>query len=107
MLWPIEIEKGCSMPRKILLVEDDAVIALSEAQVLKRHSYDVVMAHTGEKAEAEDISRRVQRGENIESAELTRYRKDGSPIRVRLSMGLIKEDGRTFGAVAIYKRTDG
>ncbi|TVR33321.1 MAG: PAS domain S-box protein [Spirochaetaceae bacterium] len=38
------------MAKKILLVEDEAIIAMSEAQLLKRHGYEVVTAHNGERA---------------------------------------------------------
>ena len=38
------------MSKKILLVEDEALIAMSEAQMLKTHGYDVVTAYKGEKA---------------------------------------------------------
>ncbi len=38
------------MPKKILLVEDEAIIALSEAQMLERHGYAVATAHSGESA---------------------------------------------------------
>jgi PAS domain S-box-containing protein len=36
--------------RTILLVEDEALIAMAEAQMLKKHGYDVVTAYNGEKA---------------------------------------------------------
>jgi len=35
---------------KILLVEDEALIAINEAQMLKKHGYEVVTAYNGEKA---------------------------------------------------------
>jgi PAS domain S-box-containing protein len=38
------------MPEKILLVEDESLIALNEAQMLKKHGYEVVTAYNGEKA---------------------------------------------------------
>jgi PAS domain S-box-containing protein len=38
------------MSEKILLVEDEAIIALSEAQMLERNGYDVVTAHSGQAA---------------------------------------------------------
>jgi len=38
------------MSKKILLVEDEALIAMNEAQMLKKHGYEVVTAYTGEKA---------------------------------------------------------
>ena len=38
------------MSKKILLVEDEVIIAMSEAQMLKRHGYEVVTAHNGAKA---------------------------------------------------------
>ncbi|MFW6213499.1 MAG: PAS domain S-box protein [Spirochaetota bacterium] len=38
------------MPKKILLVEDEAIIALSETQMLKRHGYEVVTVHEGQTA---------------------------------------------------------
>ncbi len=38
------------MSKKILLVEDEALIALSEAQMLKKYGYEVVTAYNGEKA---------------------------------------------------------
>ncbi|MFP4484208.1 MAG: PAS domain S-box protein [Spirochaetaceae bacterium] len=38
------------MSKKILLVEDEALIAMSEAQMLKKHGYEVVTTHNGEKA---------------------------------------------------------
>ncbi|WP_319478498.1 PAS domain S-box protein [Marispirochaeta aestuarii] len=38
------------MPKKILLVEDEAIIALSEARVLKKHNFIVDTAFNGENA---------------------------------------------------------
>ena len=38
------------MAKKILLVEDEAPIAMNEAQMLKKHGYEVVTAYKGEKA---------------------------------------------------------
>lgn len=38
------------MSKRILLVEDEALIALSEAKMLEKHGYEVVTAHSGEKA---------------------------------------------------------
>ncbi|MCF7939550.1 MAG: PAS domain S-box protein [Spirochaetales bacterium] len=38
------------MSKKILLVEDEALIAMSQAKVLKKHEYEVVTAYSGEKA---------------------------------------------------------
>ena len=38
------------MKEKILLVEDEAVLAMSETQMLQKHGYEVVTAHSGEKA---------------------------------------------------------
>ncbi|MCF7929064.1 MAG: PAS domain S-box protein [Spirochaetales bacterium] len=38
--------------KKILLVEDEAILALSEAKLLERHGYEVSTAYTGEKAVA-------------------------------------------------------
>ena len=38
------------MSKRILLVEDEALIALNEAQMLKKHGYEVVTAYNGEKA---------------------------------------------------------
>ena len=38
------------MSKKILLVEDEALIAMNEAQMLKKHGYEVVTAYNGEKA---------------------------------------------------------
>ncbi len=38
------------MSKKILLVEDEALIAMNEAQMLKNHGYEVVTAYNGEKA---------------------------------------------------------
>jgi CheY-like chemotaxis protein len=38
------------MPKKILLVEDEALIAMNEAQMLKKHGYEVVTVYNGEKA---------------------------------------------------------
>ena len=48
------------MSKKILLVEDEAIIALSEAQMLKEHGYAVVTTGSGERAieAAETILRR-------------------------------------------------
>ncbi len=37
-------------PRTILLVEDEALIAVMERETLKRHGYNVVLASSGEKA---------------------------------------------------------
>jgi PAS domain S-box-containing protein len=36
--------------KTILLVEDEALIAMAEAQVLRKHGYGVVIVHNGEKA---------------------------------------------------------
>ncbi len=38
------------MAKKILLVEDEALIALSERRLLEKHGFDVEVAHSGEKA---------------------------------------------------------
>ena len=38
------------MSKKILLVEDEALIAMNEAQMLKKHGYEVVTAYNGKKA---------------------------------------------------------
>lgn len=38
------------MPAKILLVEDEALIALDEARMLERHGYETVTAYGGEQA---------------------------------------------------------
>ena len=38
------------MLKKILLVEDEALIAMNEAQMLKKHGYEVVTASSGKKA---------------------------------------------------------
>lgn len=38
------------MPNKLLLVEDEALIALSESRLLEKHGFDVEIAHSGEKA---------------------------------------------------------
>src|SRR6056297_3121901 len=38
------------MPKKILLVEDEVLIAMNEAQTLEKHGYEVVSAHKGEEA---------------------------------------------------------
>ena len=38
------------MPNKILLVEDEALIAMSEAKMLEKHGYEVVSVYNGEKA---------------------------------------------------------
>jgi len=38
------------MKKKILLVEDEALIAMNEAQMLKKHGYEVVTVYNGEKA---------------------------------------------------------
>ncbi|MFW5712318.1 MAG: PAS domain S-box protein, partial [Spirochaetota bacterium] len=38
------------MSKKILLVEDEALIAMVEAQLLKKHGYEVVTVYNGEKA---------------------------------------------------------
>ncbi len=38
------------MSKKILLVEDAAILALSEAKIIKRHGFDVVTAHSGTQA---------------------------------------------------------
>lgn len=63
----------------------------------------ITLPEREERAEARDISERVQNGEDIGTHELVRYRKDGSPVHVLLSVGLIKEYGETIGAVASYK----
>ncbi|MDZ7793232.1 MAG: PAS domain S-box protein [Spirochaetia bacterium] len=38
------------MTKKILLVEDEALIAMNEAQMLKKHGYEVVTVYNGENA---------------------------------------------------------
>src|SRR6056297_2153210 len=38
------------MPKKILLVEDEAILALSEAKMLEKNGYEVTTAYSGEKA---------------------------------------------------------
>ncbi len=38
------------MGKKILLVEDEAIIAMSQAAVLKKHGFEVLNAYSGEKA---------------------------------------------------------
>ncbi|MDZ7793230.1 MAG: PAS domain S-box protein [Spirochaetia bacterium] len=38
------------MTKKILLVEDEAIIAMNQAQILKKHGYEIVTVHNGEKA---------------------------------------------------------
>jgi len=38
------------MSKKILLVEDEALIAMNEAQMLKKHGYEVITVYNGEKA---------------------------------------------------------
>lgn len=38
------------MSKKILLVEDEALIAIDEARMLEKHGYEVVSAYSGEKA---------------------------------------------------------
>jgi PAS domain S-box-containing protein len=38
------------MSKKILLVEDEVLIAMNEAQMLEKHGYEVVTAHKGDKA---------------------------------------------------------
>ena len=38
------------MTKKILLVEDEALIAMTEAKMLEKHGFEVVTAYTGEKA---------------------------------------------------------
>ena len=38
------------MSKKILLVEDEALIAMNEAQMLKNHGYEVITVYSGEKA---------------------------------------------------------
>jgi len=39
-----------TMSKKILLVEDEALIAMNEAQMLKKHGYEVITVYNGEKA---------------------------------------------------------
>src|SRR6056297_2558450 len=46
----ITSKQVCFMSKKILLVEDEALIAMNEAQMLKKHGYEAVIAHKGEKA---------------------------------------------------------
>ncbi|MFW5714915.1 MAG: PAS domain S-box protein [bacterium] len=38
------------MKKKILLVEDEAIIAISEAQMLQKHGFEVITAYKGERA---------------------------------------------------------
>jgi PAS domain S-box-containing protein len=38
------------MPKRILLVEDEALIAMNEAHMLKKYGYEVITAYSGEKA---------------------------------------------------------
>jgi len=49
------------MPRNILLVEDEVIIALSEKMVLEKHGYSVTIATSGEKAvETVEKSREIE-----------------------------------------------
>ena len=45
-----EDDSRTALPKKILLVEDEAIIALAEAACLKRKGYSVITAPSGEKA---------------------------------------------------------
>ncbi|MFO7850317.1 MAG: PAS domain S-box protein [Spirochaetia bacterium] len=48
------------MSKKILLVEDEAPLAINEAQMLKKHGYEVITAYNGEKAvETVDSDREI------------------------------------------------
>jgi len=38
------------VPKKILIVEDEAIIAMSEAQMLEKHGFEVSTVHNGDKA---------------------------------------------------------
>lgn len=38
------------MTKKILLVEDEAIIAMTTSKMLQKHDFEVVTAHKGEKA---------------------------------------------------------
>ncbi|MDZ7795324.1 MAG: response regulator [Spirochaetia bacterium] len=38
------------MKKKILLVEDEAIIAMTTAKMLKKHDFEVITAYQGEKA---------------------------------------------------------
>ena len=68
------------MAKKILLVEDEAILALSESKILERHGYEVVSAYSGEKAleivdTNEDISlvlMDIDLGKGIDGTEASR-----------------------------------
>ena len=47
-LW--ESLVSTSNGQRILLVEDEKIVAVQEAALLRRHNYTVVIAHTGEDA---------------------------------------------------------
>ena len=38
------------MSKKILLVEDEALVAMGTKMILEKHGFEVVIAHKGEKA---------------------------------------------------------
>jgi two-component system, sensor histidine kinase PdtaS len=42
--------KSSASCRKILLVDDEAIVAMAEAKVLQENRYDVIIAHSGERA---------------------------------------------------------
>ena len=41
---------GTEDQKTILLVEDEALIAIMEKEILKKHGFDVILASSGEKA---------------------------------------------------------
>ena len=46
--------------KTVLLVEDESIIAMAEAQTIKRFGYNVIVANSGEKAEyAEETNRNI------------------------------------------------
>ena len=71
------LENRSSMRKKILLVEDEALIALSQAKTLEKYGYEVVTAYSGKKAiEAADsdhdislILMDIDLGEGMEGTE--------------------------------------
>ena len=53
-------------------------------------------------AEAENITSRTMRGERIRPVETVRYRKDGTPVHVRIAGAPIIIDGTVSGVVGVY-----
>jgi len=78
----------------------ERIFGWSSEEVLGKRIPTVPPERIGEHRE---LLRRVQSGEVITNLEVRRVRKDGSPIEIDLSMGLIRDDaGNVEGFIAVY-----